>query len=196
MSAGEPAADPVAAVFSALAATATPGRAPVVLVDGGSGAGKSTLARLLVAQWAANRPGEEVALVHLDDIYPGWDGLEAAARQLADDLLMHLAAGEPGSWRRWDWAAGAPAERHRVDPGAALVVDGSGALSRASRALATLGVWVELDAAERRRRALARDGDAYAAHWDRWAAQESGFAAREHPRLLADVEVDGRSIAG
>lgn len=182
-------------MFSVLAAAATPGRPPVVLVDGGSGSGKSTLARRLVAQWASYRPGEEASLVRLDDIYPGWDGLEAAALQLTDDLLAPWAAGAPARWRRWDWAAGSPAEWHTVDPATALVVEGSGALSGASRALATLGVWVELDAAERRRRALARDGELYESHWDRWAAQEARFAAREHPDRRADVVIDGRSIA-
>ncbi len=188
-------AEPIAAVFSALAAVATPDRRPIMLVDGGSGSGKSTLARLLVAQWAANRPGEEVSLVRLDDIYPGWDGLEVAALQLIDDLLVPVAAGRPGRWRRWDWATGVPAEWHSVDPAAALVVEGSGALGRASRALATLGVWVELDAAERRRRAIARDGALYESNWDRWAEQEVRFAAREHPDRLADVVIDGRNMA-
>ncbi|MCY7325615.1 MAG: ATP-binding protein [Microbacteriaceae bacterium] len=196
MSTAEPSADePTAAVFSALAAAAMPGRPPVVLVDGGSGSGKSTLARLLVAQWAVNRPGEEVSLVRLDDIYPGWDGLEAAARQVTDGLLVPLAAGEPGRWRRWDWATNAPTTWHSVDPATALIVEGSGALGGASRTLATLGVWVELDAAERRWRAIARDGALYESNWDRWAAQEAQFAAREHPDRLADVVIDGRSIA-
>jgi hypothetical protein len=31
----------------------------------------------------------------------------------------------------------------------------------------------------------------FAAHWDRWARQERAFAAREHPRELADVIVPG-----
>ena len=187
-------AEPTAAVFCALAAAATVGRRPVVLVDGGSGSGKSTLARLLVAQWAANRPGEKVSLVRLDDLYPGWDGLDAAARQVTDDLLAPLAAGQPGRWQRWDWTNGAPAEWHSVDPASALVVEGSGALGRASRALATLGVWVELDASARRRRAIARDGELYESNWDRWAAQEARFTAREHPARRADVVIDGRSI--
>jgi hypothetical protein len=45
---------------------------------------------------------------------------------------------------------------------------------------------VELDEATRKRRALARDGEAYAPYWDRWAAQEAAFIAREHPQALAD----------
>jgi hypothetical protein len=100
-----------------------------------------------------------------------------------------LRAEDPG-WRGWDWAADRPGRWNPLDPERPLVVEGCGALSRAARRRATFGIWVELDAPERRRRALARDGDAYAPHWDRWAWQEQTFAAREHPRENADVVWD------
>jgi cytidylate kinase len=155
-----------------------------ILVDGRSGSGKTRLAAALVAA----RPVAQ--LLRLDDLYPGWDGLAAGYRMLHDDVL---AASDP-SWRRWDWVAGAPAERHRIDPAAPLVVEGAGALGRATRPYAALAVWVELDGATRKRRALARDGDAYAPHWDRWAAQEAAFIAAEQPARLADLVVDGTDV--
>lgn len=69
----------------------------MVLVDGRSGTGKTTLgdqlARLLGAQ-----------VVHLDDVYPGWDGLRAAADAVVRDVL-----GAPSGYRRWDWATDGPA---------------------------------------------------------------------------------------
>lgn len=102
-----------------------------------------------------------------------------------------LAASEPG-WFRWDWENDRTAEWHTVDPSRSLVIEGSGSLSRNNRALATLGVWVELDEPTRKRRALERDGDAYAPHWDRWAAQEAAFLERERPQLLADLVIDER----
>jgi hypothetical protein len=71
------------------------------------------------------------------------------------------------------------------------VVEGSGALSARNRAVATFGIWIELDEATRKSRALDRDGDRYAPHWDRWAQQEREFALREHPSELADVIVRG-----
>ncbi|MGN6324718.1 hypothetical protein [Pseudolysinimonas sp.] len=149
---------------------------PVVLVDGGSGAGKTSLGRLLA-------PALDAQLVSLDALYPGWDGLEAGSAAVVSDVLRPH---DPG-WRAWDWRAERPAEWHALDPARPLVVEGCGALSRAARGLATFGVWVELDAAERKRRALARDGDEYAPHWDRWARQEAAFWARDHPWEQADA---------
>jgi hypothetical protein len=162
--------------FDDLVARAAAAARPVVLIDGGSGAGKTTLGARLA-------PALRAQLVSLDDIYPGWDGLEAGSAAVVADVLR---SGDPG-WRGWDWTSERPGEWHPLDPARPLVIEGSGALSRAARRLGTLGVWVELDAAERKRRALARDGDVYAPHWDRWSRQEAAFHAREHPDRLADV---------
>lgn len=152
---------------------------PVVLIDGGSGSGKSTLAGPLAAALGAD-------LVHLEDVYPGWDGLEDAS------AAVHTQVLEPGvsGWRAWDWQESRPADWHDVNPDAPLVVEGSGALSAANRRLATFGIWLRLDDDTRRLRALARDGDRYAPHWQRWALQEARFALREQPHELADAVID------
>ena len=154
---------------------------PIILIDGRSGSGKTELGRAVAAALDAQ-------LVRLDDLYPGWGGLEAGSLAVARDVLGRRR------WRRWDWARSAFAEQHGVDPGRPLIVEGSGSLSRASRELATLGVWVELDEATRVSRALARDGDVYAPHWDEWAAQEQRFFDRERPDRLADIRVDGSKV--
>ncbi|RFA11432.1 hypothetical protein B7R21_13340 [Subtercola boreus] len=163
-------------LFTASASTVF--RVPVVLIDGRSGSGKSELATALAARW----PGP-VTLVRLDDIYPGWDGLDAATTHVHDHIL---AAAEP-RWQRHDWISGLSTEWTPVDPTVPLIVEGAGSLSRANASLATLRIWVELDDATRKERALARDGDTYAPHWERWATQERAFLARENPRSLADV---------
>jgi uridine kinase len=158
-----------------------------VLVDGRAGAGKSTLARALAAATGAE-------LVRLDDVYPGWDGLEAGAEAVRRDLLAPRATGRGGVWRRWDWAASRPAERHDVPAAGGLVCEGCGVLSRRSAPLATLRIWVELDDARRKERALRRDGDLFARHWDRWAAQEDAVVRTESPAHLADLVVDGATV--
>ncbi|MGN7190020.1 ATP-binding protein [Curtobacterium sp. MCBA15_004] len=149
----------------------------VVLVDGRSGTGKTTLGRALGARLGAT-------VLHLDDVYPGWDGLRAASDAVVDQVL-----GAPSGYRRWDWAASRPAEWVPVGPAGPLIVEGCGALSRRSAPLASLRVWLEADDAVRHERAIGRDGEVFAREWDRWAAQEAAFIAAEDPASLADVVV-------
>jgi len=156
--------------------SATAGQRAVVLIDGRSGAGKTVLAEALAPRLGAQ-------LVSLDDLYPGWEGLEAGSDAVHETVLR---ARDPG-WTRWDWAAARPAEWHPLDPERAIVIEGCGALSRANRALAAFGIWIELDADERRRRSADRDHGRFDRYWQLWAAQEDAFIARERPRELADV---------
>ena len=136
---------------------------PVVTIDGYSGSGKSTLAAALarlVAGWQ---------VLHLDDWYPGWDGLEAGvgiARRIAADLR----AGRASSYEAWDWENGTTGATTRV-PLAPTIIEGCGAIE----AVADLAVWIaDPGEDERRHRALARDGQTYAPYWQRWADQDLG----------------------
>jgi hypothetical protein len=40
-------------------------------------------------------------------------------------------------------------------------------------------------------RGIARDGDAFAPHWEQWAVDEAAVFAREKTRERADVRIDG-----
>ena len=123
-------------------AGARPG-VPVVTIDGYSGSGKSTLAAALarlVNGWQ---------VLHLDDWYPGWDGLAEGAH-IACRIAADLRGGRASSYEAWDWENGRTGAMISV-PLAPTIIEG-----------------------ERRSRALARDGQTYAPHWQRWADQDLG----------------------
>ena len=136
---------------------------PVVTIDGYSGSGKSTLAAALarlVSDWQ---------VLHLDDWYPGWDGLEAGA-DIARRIAADLRAGRASSYEAWDWENGTTGATIPV-PLAPTIIEGCGAIE----AEADLAVWIaDPGEDERRHRALARDGQTYAPHWQRWADQDLG----------------------
>ncbi|MFF1879163.1 ATP-binding protein [Leifsonia sp. NPDC058230] len=175
------------ATDAANAATGSAGRAVVVLIDGPSGAGKSTLADLLVAEWPTTAAPQ---LVRMDDLYPGWSGLDVASVSIGRDLLTPLLAGLPAGWRRWNWADDAPAEWHAVDPARPVVVEGCGTLARANAPQADLCIWLDADDVLRKERALARDGLAFEGHWDQWQSDFERYVDREHPRRNADLILD------
>ena len=136
---------------------------PVVTIDGYSGSGKSTLAAALarlVAGWQ---------VLHLDDWYPGWDGLAAGA-DIARRIAADLRAGRASSYEAWDWENGTTGATIPV-PLAPTIIEGCGAIE----AEADLVIWIaDPGEDERRSRALARDGQTYAPHWQRWADQDLG----------------------
>lgn len=157
------------------------GRTRVVAVDGHSGAGKTEFAHQL-----ANRLDSPV--FSLEDIYPGWHGLEATVPMLRE-ILAALAVDELGRGHRWDWVNDRPGAPITVAPGPLLIVDGVGSGAAPVRPFLSLLVWLEATESTRKRRALDRDGDAYASWWETWAAQEHEHFAREHTAAAADIVV-------
>ncbi|WP_235840732.1 (d)CMP kinase [Corynebacterium liangguodongii] len=143
-----------------------------LLIDGPSGAGKTTLAELIGSALG-------IRVVHMDDFYPGWAGLEEGARMVAEDVLDPV---NPGYWR-WDWEQERRGDWVRLDPRADLIVEGVGAVTEASiRAARALGdvdtLRVVADPATRKARALARD-PGFAAYWRMWAEQEARLSCAE-----------------
>jgi uridine kinase len=161
-----------------------------VLIDGRSGSGKSTLAERVVE--LARERGADLQCVHMEDLYPGWDGLAAGSRAIVTDVLQPLHEHGAARWRAHDWHTGGPGEERSVEAGLPLLVEGTGALTTDSARLATWTVWVDADADVRRRRALARDGDVYRPHWQRWADQEETHIWVHRPHELADLVIDTR----
>lgn len=157
---------------------------PVVLIDGRSGAGKSSLAQALIEVWPL--PGR-VQLVALDSLYPGWDGLAEGRDRALEQVLVPHAQGQIGLWQRYDWQLGEYGETEAVDPSLALIVEGSGLLTPITARLGDVRVWLEAPAPQRKARALARDGDSYRPHWERWATQEDVHMAEHFPARCADI---------
>jgi uridine kinase len=165
-------------------------RVPAVIAfDGPSGAGKTVLTQALAEQLP------NAAIVHLDDLYPGWDGLEAAVPLLVEHVLVPLRGPAPVAVPAWDWARDVPGPpRPRPDLGpprpAVVLVEGAGAGARACAPHLSALVWLDAPEPLRKERALARDGAAYGPHWDRWARQEQAHFARERTRERADLLLD------
>lgn len=165
-------------------------RPTVIAIDGRSGAGKSTLALELATLLRAHRP---VALFHLEDLYPGWDGLAAGIGAYVTDVLEPLRAGNRARWHPWDWAADAPGAERTTAPAPLVIIEGVGAGAAAARGHLDALLWVQVDGTERKARALARDGATYAPHWDRWAAQEEALLAADDVPAAAAITVFNRA---
>ena len=157
--------------------------APVIIaIDGRSGAGKTTLAIELAARL---REHHKVSLFHLEDIYPGWNGLAAGIERYVSTVLAPLHRGDPAEWVSWDWTAHYDGDTRTTQPAEIVLVEGVGAAAEAARPFLAAAIWADSPESDRRSRALARDGESYAPYWDEWAAQEQAWLAagrRSRPR--------------
>ncbi|HEU4330365.1 MAG TPA: hypothetical protein VFR40_04555 [Lapillicoccus sp.] len=164
------------------------GRTTLVAVDGPSGSGKSVLG-------AALGDSLEAPVVHMDDIYPGWDGLADAVPLVTTQVLEPLAAGRPAAYRRWSWV-GQEWSRQvvPVPETPLLVLEGVGSSVRPAGDYASVCVWVEAERDARFGRGIDRDGEAYRPHWERWARQEDALFAADGTRDRADVILDTTTL--
>jgi uridine kinase len=175
--------DAVALIADAVRGSAPQaGRTRVVAIDGRSGAGKTSLA-------AGLRERLRAPVVSVEDLYGGWDGLERGIDLLVASVLVPLAAGQVAQVPQYDWVRGEWGDPVTLEPPAVLIVEGVGAGARRAAAYVSVLVWLEVPAEIRKDRALARDGDTFAPHWDQWAAQEDLMLAREHTHARADLTV-------
>ena len=159
---------------------------PIILIDGRAGSGKSTVADALQQQLF--RDGESAPrVIHMDNIFEGWEGLSLGSDYLVRFILNPLAKQETASWQDWSWVKNQRSSWREFSGGTPLIVEGCGSLSERSKEHADVSIWLEASEETRRERWLKRER--HLDKFDFWAAQELDFYAREKSKSLADLVI-------
>lgn len=175
-------------VVALTAARVTFATGQLVCVDGFSASGKTTVADAL--QHAAAATGRVVRTLHTDALLPGWEGL-GELEPILTALLAPLAAGEPSSWRAWDWHRSDWGPHHRepaVVPGELVILEGVGASVGRAGQLASLRVWQDSNPAAQEARWAERGDDL--SRLRQWVIDEQALHARWGTRERADLLLD------
>jgi uridine kinase len=160
---------------------------PIILIDGRAGSGKSTFAEKLQQQLF--RDGESAPrVIHMDNIFEGWEGLSLGSDYMVRFILNPLARKETASWQDWSWVKNERSSWREFSGGTPLIVEGCGALTERSKEHAFLSLWLE--AREETRRARWIERERHLDKFDFWAAQELDFYAREKSKSLADLIIE------
>jgi hypothetical protein len=105
---------------------------PIILIDGRAGSGKSTFAEKLQQQLF--RDGESAPrVIHMDNIFEGWEGLSLGSDYMVRFILNPLARKETASWQDWSWVKNERSSWREFSGGTPLIVEGCGALTERSK---------------------------------------------------------------
>ncbi|MFT4147785.1 MAG: (d)CMP kinase [Micrococcaceae bacterium] len=156
-----------------------------VAIDGRSGSGKSTLAQHLATKY-------QMAIFHLEDLYQGWDGLDAGIETYLTKILPTLNTGKILQYLGWDWHNNI-AQTQTFTPQQFMIFEGVGSCDHRALKFLNYSIWIECGEKERKARALARDGETFAPHWNQWAKQEQEWLSAHNPRTEVDLVIKGGS---
>lgn len=163
----------------------------LICIDGPAGAGKTTLGRA-VADSAP--PDRSVSLVHLDDLYEGWEqDLSQVGPMLLERLVGPLAAGLPAGYRRYDWLSSSYAEWVMLPPSDLVILEGVGAGHPVLAEFRATLVWVHAVPGLCLARGLARDGEGMRDQWLDWQRREAEYFELFAIEQQADVVWDTSS---
>jgi uridine kinase len=156
----------------------------LVTIDGPAGAGKTDLAADLARSLGA-------AVIHMDDLYQGWTGLdEVLTQRLSAWVVTPLRHGLPATYLVYDWHRERFTSWRRPAPTGFLILEGVGAGQPGSGDVAVLRVWVEAPPDVCRERGVRRDGTDSAVHWGDWERLQAEHFHLYRTRDRCDVVID------
>ena len=158
----------------------------LILIDGASGTGKTTLAARLVDAWPRDR---DVTVIHMDDLYDGWQGLRAGMRLLADTVVPRLSSGEVTRLPRFDWSRGVYGEGTLLSSAGDVIVEGCGCFVVPPDYQNSARIWLDGEDDIRRERALGRGGEGFEHHWSEWEQQFDTYVREDGPAATASLRV-------
>lgn len=143
----------------------------LLAIDGPAGAGKTTLAAKLEAQFAVH---STVRVIHMDDLYDGWDGaLGSALSQTLEQLASAHLAGVECTIKIFNWHLMKFDREEVITPTDYLILEGVGAAQAVVRAAGATTYWLDIDSETGLKRVLARDGSHIEKEMLQWQIQQS-----------------------
>lgn len=174
-------------LISALLDLCSATQRPIIAIDGPAGAGKTTLARVIRLAMADRY---QVNLLHMDNLYDGWDG--ALGPQLSQTLTYIVKthhAGQNLNLSYYDWALSHFEEAREIPAKELLILEGVGSGQSAIRSNLTALVWIGIDEKVGLERVLERDGDYLSSQMDRWLATQGQHFLLEKTEESADFSL-------
>jgi uridine kinase len=157
---------------------------PIIAIDGPAGAGKTTLAHEI---FLALSPKMSVSVIHMDDLYNGWDNA------LGEDLtsvLQYLAAQHrnisAAEIRRYNWTTSSFGESETIEPADLLILEGVGSADKSLQDELAALIWIDIDPEIGVMRVIARDGYQVEDEMKKWLGTQQEYFSQHSTREKAD----------
>lgn len=174
-------------LISALLDLCSASKRPIIAIDGPAGAGKTTLSQVIKLALADRY---EVNLLHMDNLYDGWDS--ALGPQLSQTLTYIVKshrAGQNLNLSYYDWTHAHFQEAQELPAKELLILEGVGSGQSAIRSDITALIWIGIDEKIGLGRVLERDGDYISSQMDRWLATQEQHFLLEKTEESADFSL-------
>ncbi len=152
----------------------------LIAIDGRAGAGKTTLASTLFENLSRK---QSVAVIHMDDLYAGWNGAlgQALTRTLESIVNAHLSKSII-EIDIFNWATMSFDSIQKIEPVDVLILEGVGAGQEIVRNAGATVYWLDIDPEIGIARVLLRDGNHIAQAMKQWAIEQEIHFLRDKTR--------------
>ena len=157
---------------------------PIIAIDGPAGAGKTTLAHEI---YLAISLKMSVSVIHMDDLYDGWDNaLSADLTKVLRYLTEQHMQARPAKIRRYNWNASSFDDSEEIAASDLLILEGVGSGDRAIQDDLAALIWIDIDPDIGVNRVIDRDGAQVADEMRKWLGTQQKYFSQHSTREKAD----------
>ena len=164
----------------------------IVAIDGPAGAGKTTLANRL----KENIQDSSIEIVHMDDLYDGWqNSLTPALGKVLDiSICSPVSKGKSFQYRKYNWIESKFGPLLDFTFPEILILEGVGSGQRVVRKYLDELIWIDISAQVGLQRVLQRDGESIEKEMEIWQMRENYHFVADNTRDSATIRIDGATF--
>ena len=157
---------------------------PIIAIDGPAGAGKTTLAHEI---FLAISPRMSVNVIHMDDLYDGWDNalgkdLTKVLTYITDQHKQKKSA----KIDKYNWTSFSFEDSEELPPADLLILEGVGSGDMAIQDDLAALIWIDIDPEIGVKRVLERDGAKVVDEMHKWLRTQEEYFSQHSTREKAD----------
>lgn len=157
---------------------------PIIAIDGPAGAGKTTLAHEI---FLAVSPMMSVSVIHMDDLYDGWDNALGAD---LTKVLLYLTDQHreirPTNISRYNWITSSFEDSEEIAPSDLMILEGVGSGDKAIQDDLAALIWIDIDPEIGVKRVIDRDGTQVSDEMRKWLGTQQEYFSQHSTREKAD----------